>query len=366
MVQKLALLGREMFSAASFDCRPDGGTAAAQAVLQGCCSRGDGFMHFAVSDGGQAGLDSMAAKLGIETFKLPLQPDTLLVDINRVALQVHENPHIRLVLLDQSSQLRCQPLAEIRAALPGNIILAYDASQDGALILGGVVPQPLLSGADILLGNTHDNIPGPLKGYIAFADVADAADSKVSALLKGLHSDPPPASCHAESIAPFYLALVEMQIFARPYAELAVRNAKALAAGLYAEGLNVSGRSFGFTETHQVHLGIGSADGALRTAADSLSRAGIRCDAIEMPGSAGQQGLRFGVQALTRRGVDEAGMAHIARLIVDVVLRRERSDSVRHEVCTFLRGHPLQLLHFSLDEHYGAPYGQRLREESNA
>ena len=362
LAQKLVILGREIFAAGTFDWRPNGGIAAAQAVLLGCCSRGDGFVHFAVADGGQAGMDAMALKVGIDIFKLPLRQESLLVDIDRLVRQVRANPHIRLVLLDQSSLLRCQPLAEIRAALPSHISLAYDASHDGALIIGGVVPQPLLSGADILLGNTHHTIPGPQKGYVAFAD---AGHPMLAPVLSGLSSDLQ-TSCHAESIAPFYLALVEMQIFGRPYAELVLRNAKALAVGLCSEGLKVCGRSFGFTETHQVHVGIGSAGDASRMASEFLSRAGIRCNAIEIPGSAGQHGLRFGVQALTRRGIDETGMACISRLIADVVFGRVRSDVVQHEVSSFLRRYPLEPLHFSLDAHYGAPHGLRLREVVNA
>lgn len=362
LVQKLVTLGREMFAADTFDWRPNGGTSAAQAVLLGCCSRGDGFMHFAPGDGGQVALDAMARKVGIDMHALPVRQDTLLVDIDLLARRLQECPGIRLVMLDQSFKLRWQPLAEIRAALPADITLAYDASQDGGLIIGGVVPQPLLSGADILLGNTHNTIPGPQKGYVAFANAAHPMLLPVSSgLCPHLQTN-----CHAESIAPLYLALVEMQLFGRPYAERVLGNARALAAGLYAEGLRVSGRCFGFTETHQVHVVIGSAREARQLACESLSRAGIRCTAIEIPGSGGQHGLRFGVQALTRRGIDETGMAQIARLIASVVVRRERSDVVQHEVSSFLLAYPLDPLHFSLDEHYGAPHGLRLREEVNA
>lgn len=361
LAHKLVTLGREMFAADTFDWRPNGGTAAAQAVLLGCCSRGDGFVHFSGSDGGQASLDAMARKVGVEVHSLPVQAGSLLVDVALLAQLVRENANIRLVLLDQSHKLRWQPLAEIRAVLPPAVVLAYDASQDGSLIIGGVVPQPLLSGADILLGNTHNTIPGPQKGYVAFANGEHPLVGPVSnALCPGLQEN-----CHSESIAPFYLALLEMQIFGHSYAELLLCNARALAAGLYAEGLRVSGRSFGFTETNQVHVTIGSAQQARSMVSESLSRAGVRCDCIEIAG-AGEHGLRLGVQALTRRGVDESGMAQIARLIADVVVRQERGDVVQHEVANFLLAYPLDLLHFSLDAHYETPYGLRLREEANA
>ncbi|WPB56832.1 hypothetical protein [Xylophilus sp. GOD-11R] len=359
LVQKLTRIGCEGFRAQTFDWRPNGGAAAEQAVLLGTCSRGDAFVHFAHSDGGHSSLEELARKVGIGIFHLPVRADDLLIDVERLAQLVASHPEIRMVMLDQSFKLRWQPLAAIRSVLPPAVLLAYDASHDAGLILGGVVPQPLEEGADVLLGNTHKTIPGPQKGFVAFGNAEHPQLKSVSDWVCPLMQ----SNSHAELLAPFYLAMVEMSLFGRPYAQQIVKNAKVLALCLRAEGLQVAGESFGYTETHQVHVTIGSPQDALHMASNALARAGVRCNNIEIPGSGGRHGLRLGVQALTRRGITEVDMATVARFIARVVLRREPPDAIRHEVALFLRSFPLNPLHYSLDSQYDAPHGVRLREE---
>lgn len=174
------------------------------------------------------------------------------------------------------------------------------------------------------------------------------------------------SNSHAELIAPFYFALTEMALFGKAYARQTVKNAKALALCLHAEGLRVVGESFGYTETHQVLVTIGTPAEALQVAAQALAQAGIRCNNIEIPGTQGQHGLRFGVQALTRRGLVEIDMAAVARMISRIVIRREFSEVVRDDVAQFLRHFPLSPLHFSLDSHCTQAHGLRLLQEVQA
>jgi glycine hydroxymethyltransferase len=140
LVGKLTGIGRQLFEAAAFDWRPNGGSVAEQAVLLGTCGRGDGFVHFAHKDGGHFALETLAAAAGVNTYRLPMVDRTLLIDVDRLATLCAEHPEIKLVILDLSFKLRWQPLAQIRAALPGGVFLAYDASHDGALIAGGALP----------------------------------------------------------------------------------------------------------------------------------------------------------------------------------------------------------------------------------
>jgi len=359
MVAKLVASGRQSFHAETFDWRPNGGAAAEQAVLLGCCSRGDAFMHFGHQDGGHTSLEELARKVGIDILHLPVHGKSLLIDVDRMAAMVRSRPETRLVILDQSFKLRWQALDEIREALPPQVCLAYDASHDGGLILGGVLPQPLKSGADILLGNTHKTIPGPQKGYIAFARADHQMVRPVSDWLCPFLQ----SNSHAELIAPFYFALEEMRIFGAVYARQIVKNAKALALCLHSEGLLVLGESFGYTETHQVIVMIGSADEALATVAHCLAAGGIRYNNIEIPGGQGRFGLRLGVQALTRRGMVEIDMAAVARFIARIVVPREFSDVVRTDVARFLQHFPLDPLHFSFDAQCNRPHALRLLEE---
>lgn len=359
LVEKLVSLGKQLFEANSFDWRPNGGSAAEQAILLGTCSRGDGFVHFAHKDGGHFALEELARKVGVSVFHLPIEEKSLLIDAERLATLVKDNPHIKLVVLDQSFKLRWQPLLQIRNALPESIVLSYDASHDGGLIIGESIPQPLLCGADILHGNTHKTIPGPQKGYIAFKDVEHPALRRVSDWV----SPHLQSNSHAELIAPMYIAFVEMSLYGRAYAEQIMKNAKALANALHAEGFRVSGESFGFTETHQVHIVIGSEKKALDLVTGALSLAGIRCNNINVPGANGLFGLRLGVQALTRRGVEVPGMAEIARFLARLILKNESPTDIRVEIAAFLEDYPISTLHYSLDAHYYTPSGIKLLKE---
>ncbi|WP_329381570.1 hypothetical protein OG625_17595 [Streptomyces sp. NBC_01351] len=359
LVSKLTGIGKQLFEAASFDWRPNGGSVAEQAVLLGTCGRGDGYVHFAHKDGGHFALESLATVAGINTYHLPMVDRTLLIDVDRLATLVAEHPEIKLVLLDQSFKLRWQPLAQIRAALPEGVFLAYDASHDGALIAGGALPQPTLLGADAVHGNTHKTIPGPQKAYIAFRDADHPKLKSVSDWVCPQMQ----SNSHAELIAPMYVALSEMSLYGHDYARQILANAKALAGALHEEGVRVSGESFGFTETHQVHIITGSASDALRLALGDLALAGIRTTNIEVPGSNGLHGLRLGVQAMTRRGLDEAAMREVARLVAKVVLRRADPAAIRAEVADLLQHHSLDRLAYSFDPYVESPAAQALLAE---
>lgn len=362
LVKRLTTLGRQLFEAETFDWRPNGGSAAEQAVLLGCCNRGDGFVHFSHQDGGHFALEELARKIGIAVFHLPIDQHSLLIDVERLSRMVREYPHIKLVILDQSFKLRWQPILQLRAALPESVVLSYDASHDGGLIIGEALPQPLLLGADIVHGNTHKTIPGPQKGYIAFRDSVHPVFKAVSDwLCPHLQSN-----SHAELIAPMYAAFTEMSLFGRSYANQIVRNAKTLAHALQAEGLQVAGQMFDYTETHQVHVIIGTAQKALEVVTRTLAAGGIRCNNIEIPGSNGRFGLRLGVQALTRRGIKETGMTEVARLLARLILKNENPSVVRNEIAIFLEDYPIGALHYSLDGHYYTPAGMRLMQEVGA
>lgn len=350
--------GKSLLSAETFDWRPNGGSPAEQALMLAACQRGDGMIHFAHRDGGHFALEALAEKAGIEIFHLPLDPDSLLIDIDRLDEMVRRHPNIKIAILDQSFKLRWQPLEKIRAVLPDYCTLTYDMSHDGGLIMGGVFESPLLCGADVVHGNTHKTIPGPQKGYIAFKSAQHPllVDTSVW-LCPHIQSN-----CHAELLPPMLVALKEMEVYGRDYASQVVRNAKALAQALKRYGFDVSGESFGFTETHQVHIAIGTPDQALELCMNTLHQGGIRSTNIEIPGKPGVHGIRLGVQAMTRRNMQEADFDQIARFMSDLHFQKVSPNLVASQVKTFLSDFPLAPLAYSFDERMDESAYQALRE----
>lgn len=338
-------LGKSLLGAETFDWRPNGGSPAEQALMLAACKPGEGFVHFAHKDGGHFALEALARKVGIEIFHLPVNSETLLIDVSALDQMVRDNPRIRIVILDQSFKLRWQPLAEIRAVLPPNCMLTYDMSHDGGLILGGVFESPLRCGADVVHGNTHKTIPGPQKGFIAFKSAQHPLLLETSLwLCPHLQSN-----CHAELLAPMWLAFEEMRMFGREYAEQTVRNAKVFAQALHRLGFSVSGERFGFTETHQVHFAVGSPEEALDLCMNTLHKGGLRSTNIEIPGKPGIHGIRMGVQAMTRRGMREADFEPVAQFIADLHFGKALPTTVASKVKAFLQDFPLTPLHYSLD-----------------
>jgi len=334
----------QMFGAEIADWRPNGGSICEQAVMMAACGRGDGFVEMAHEDGGHFGTGALAARLGVETFTFPMLED--LIDVDRTVRLVEQHPHVRLVLIQPSHTRRPQPVEELAAALPARVTIAVDISHTAGLIAGGVIPQPLMQGADIVSFTTHKTLPGPNKGVIAFADRDHPLANKVWEMVcPKLQSN-----SHPECLPGLVLALEEMATYGREYVEQTVANARTLARVLDSEGLLVAGMEYGGTTTHQVHLVIGSPGVSHRVANELLPRCGIRTNSVAIPGTGGEFGLRLGAQALTRRGLTEAEFEELGHLLAQAIGGSEDVGSIRYQVTELLEPYPLFPLHFSFDE----------------
>ena len=293
-----------------------------QAVVMAACKAGDAFVELAPEDGGHFGAAVLAERLGIESFVFPMRGD--LIDVEATINLVEQHPSIRLLLIQPSHCRRPQPVEELASALTERVTLAVDVSHTAGLIAGGLLPQPLLQGADILTFNTHKTLPGPNKGVIAFADRNHhLAETVWETICPQLQSN-----SHPECLPGLVIALEEIATFGRAYAEQVIANARTLAQVLDSNGLDVPGMEYGGTETHQVHVRIGAAEAANRLANELLPTCGIRTNSVNIPGTGGEFGLRLGTQALTRRGLTEVQFAELGRLLAQAT--RWTADPAPH------------------------------------
>ncbi len=110
---------------------------------------------------------------------------------------------------------------------------------------------------------------------------------------------------HFNRIAALILAIEEMTSFGKQYARQVVANARALAKALDNNGIEVLGRKYGYTETHQVLLKpFDKANSFIRR----LEAANIIVDTA----------LRLGTCEVTRKGMKEKEMRYIAELIAQL------------------------------------------------
>ncbi len=357
--QQLQDTGKELFGCETFDWRPNGGSCAEEAILLAVCNRGDAFVHFAHKDGGHFAVEPLAEKIGIQIYHFPMEERSWLIDVAGLDRLLRDHPNIKLILLDQSFKLRWQPLIAIRNITPENVVISYDCSHDACLIAGGVLPQPLLEGANILHGNVHKTIPGPQKAFISFSKKDHPAFVPTSDwVAPKLQSN-----CHSEQLCPMLLSFLELKLFSIDYANQIVKNAKALASFLKEEGFVISGESFGYTETHQVHVILGSYENALKCVTEILESIGIRSNNIEIPGTNGKYGLRLGTQAMTRRGMKEKDFKEIAKILAKAILKNGNLVELRYEVEELLQSFPLFPLKFSLDCLVERESGQNFLQE---
>lgn len=328
-----------------------------QAVVMAACKAGDAFVELAPEDGGHFGASVLAERLGIESFAFPMRGD--LIDVGGTARLVEQHPNIRLLLVQPSHCRRPQPIEALAAAMPGRVTIAVDVSHTAGLIAAGLLPQPLRQGADILTFNTHKTLPGPNKGVIAFADrdhpLAETVWDTVCPQLQ--------SNSHPECLPGMVLALEEVAIFGRAYAEQVLANARALAQVLDRSGVRVAGLEYGGTQTHQVHVRIGAAATSHKIANELLPTRGFRTNSVVIPGTEGEFGLRLGTQALTRRGLTEVEFVELGRLLARALRWSEEASDIRQEVANLLANHPLFPLRFSFDGLHNHEYAERLLDE---
>jgi glycine hydroxymethyltransferase len=251
-----------------------------------------------------------------------------------------------LLLIQPSHCRRPQPVEELASSLTERVTLAVDISHTAGLIAGGLLPQPLLQGADILTFNTHKTLPGPNKGVIAFADrnhhLAEAMWETICPQLQ--------SNSHPECLPGLVIALEEIATFGPAYAKQVIANARTLAQVLDSNGLDIPGMEYGGTQTHQVHVRIGAAEAANRLANELLPTCGLRTNSVNIPGTGGEFGLRLGTQALTRRGLTEVEFAELGRLVAQATRWTADASRIRQEVAELLVNYPLFPLPFSFDQ----------------
>ncbi|MCX4734740.1 serine hydroxymethyltransferase [Streptomyces sp. NBC_01363] len=204
--------------------------------------------------------------------------------------------------------------------------LIADSAHPMGLIAGGAAPSPVPY-ADVVCATTHKVLRGPRGGMILCgAELAERIDRAVFPFTQGgaqMHTVAAKAVAFGEAATPAFTA----------YAHRVVAHARVLAAGLEAEGLEVT---TGGTDTHLIvadpaPLGV---DG--RTARARLAAAGLVLDTCALPyGDA--RGIRLGTAAVTTQGMDDGDMARLA-VLFGTAVREE--DDIRAQVRELAEKYP--------------------------
>ena len=241
-----------------------------------------------------------------------------------------------LVIFGKSMTLHPEPIQEIRAMVDElglDCILMYDMAHVLGLA-GPYFQQPFMEGADLVTASTHKTFFGTQRGIIA-ADYQEEEpgfefwDALLRRTFPGSVSNH-----HLGTLLGLLAAAQEMNYFKDKYQKSVLINAKVFAQALKACGLGIAGDpAVCFTETHQVILKVGYAQGP--AIARRLEENNIIVNYQAAPDEEGftaAGALRMGVQEMTRFGMAATDFQILAQLIHDVI---SADKNVREEVIAF-------------------------------
>lgn len=306
-------IAKRVFKAKYADLRMISGHIADLTFIVAYVKRGETIMCIDPKDGGYPGISKNALPklLGIRVKYLPFDKENYIIDTER-SIEYIRKIKPKAIILGSSLILYHQPVREISSvANEIGAIVGYDGSHVLGLIAGHTFQDPLREGAIALFGSTHKTFFGP-QGGIMLAHEPEPLNSVVHPSIVD--------NAHWNRIAALTMALLEMERFGESYANQIIRNAKALAKSLVERKMPVRGPKDVYTESHQVLLAPKpyqkNKDLALR-----LEKANLIVD----------NGIRLGVNEITRRGMKEKEMDKIAEFI-ERVIKGENPQKIALEV----------------------------------
>ena len=215
-----------------------------------------------------------------------------------------------------------------------------DISHIGGLVAANVMRNPFDSGFDVVTTTTHKTLRGPRGGLIlSKAAYAKKIDSSV---FPGLQGGP-----HMNVIAG---AAITFKKAAEPkfveYARATLRNSRALATALLAEGVTLI---TGGSDNHLLVIDTMASFGLDgRAAEEALDAIGVTANKQIIPDDPRPplrpSGLRLGTPACTTRGMNEEDMMTVAQWIVRTLRRHDDAPTIeglRAEVKTMCRRYPV-------------------------
>jgi glycine hydroxymethyltransferase len=318
---------KKLFQAEYANVQPHSGSQANQAAYSAVLQPGDTILGMNLSHGGHLTHGhhlNFSGKL-YKIVPYGVRQDTELIDYDEVARLADEHKP-KMIIAGASAYPRVIDFRRFReiADAKGAIFLVDMAHYSG-LIAAGIYPNPC-EHADIVTSTTHKTLRGPRSGIIlAREKYAKAIDQNVFPGAQGgplVHVMAAKAVCFLEAMQPEFIA----------YQQRVAANAKALAAGLAADGLRIVS---GGTDSHIVLVDVSSKGVRGKEAEKTLDEAHITVNKNSIPFDPNPplnpSGIRLGTPAATTRGFGEDEFRTVASLIAEVV-SNAASEAVIHSV----------------------------------
>ncbi len=307
---------KKLFACNFANVQANSGSQANQSVFLALIKPGDTILGMSLAAGGHlthGAAPNMSGKW-FNAVQYGVRREDGLLDYDELeSLARTHKP--KLIIAGGSAYPRFIDFARIRAV--ADEIGAYfmvDMAHFAGLVAAGIYPSPLPH-AHVVTTTTHKTLRGP-RGGMVLTNHEEIAKKINSAIFPGLQGGPLMHVIAAKAVA-FGEAL---QPSFRVYQQAVVENAKALAATLAGEGLDIFS---GGTDSHLMLVDLRPKGVTGKNTEASLERAHITANKNAIPFDPEKpfitSGIRLGTPAATSRGFGVAEFREVGRLINQVV-----------------------------------------------
>ena len=328
VVEQLAIdRAKELFGAGYANVQPHSGAQANMAVFFAVLTPGDTVMGMNLTDGGHLTHGSPVNMSGKYFNIVPygVSAETEALDYDEVQ-RIAEECKPKLIVAGASAYARTidfPRMAEIAHSV--GAYLMVDMAHIAGLVAAGYHPSPVPY-ADVVTTTTHKTLRGPRGGLILCKD-AEFGQQFNKAIFPGIQGGP---LMHV--IAGKAVALKEaLSPEFKEYAAQIIKNAKALADTLAADGFRIVS---GGTDNHLMLVDLTSKNITGKVAQNLLDEVGITANKNTIPfeklSPFVTSGIRLGSPALTTRGFKEDDMVEVANIIA-LVLDNPEDESAREQ-----------------------------------
>jgi glycine hydroxymethyltransferase len=302
---------KQLFGADHANVQPHSGAQANTAVYLAALKPGDTLLGMNLSHGGHLThghpLNFSGKYFNVVAYGVRKEDERIdYEELKRLA--VEHKP--KVIVVGASAYPRTIDFAAVRAAADasGALIMA-DIAHIAGLVAAGVHPSPVPH-CEFVTTTTHKTLRGPRGGMILCREAwAKEVDKAVFPGVQGgplMHVIAAKAVAFKEALAPEWKA----------YQRQIVTNAAALATALQGEGFRLVS---GGTDTHLMLVDVFAKGITGKVAEKALDKAGITANKNTIPFDTNSpmvaSGIRLGTPALTTRGMKEAEMAEVGKLV---------------------------------------------------
>jgi glycine hydroxymethyltransferase len=331
---------KALFGAAHVNVQAHSGSQANMAAYMAAMKVGDTMLSLDLNSGGHlthGAPFNFSGKL-YKVVHYGLSRETETIDFDQVNSLAREH-RPKAIVVGASAYPRVFDFGKFREIADSvQAVLIADIAHIAGLIAVGIHPSPVPV-AELITTTTHKTLRGPRGGMVMCEEqYAKALNSQIFPGIQGgplMHVIAAKAVALKEAQSPEFKA----------YQHQIVANAKALAEALRRAGLRLCS---GGTDNHLILVDLRPKSITGKAGEEALEKAGITVNKNVIPFDPQKptvtSGIRIGTPALTTRGMKEAEMGEIGRMIAEVLDHSEDQaalNRIRGKVREMARSFPL-------------------------